>query len=98
MPVLSLAKLKRNFGFNDAVAIKYEEKDKELIIHLPIEPKYRNNDEIINKAQNLVEKRKAAGWSRQDFMAEPITVTNTYINPLEGENTYEAFQLHRTCL
>ncbi|MDI6792759.1 MAG: hypothetical protein QME81_07840 [bacterium] len=74
MPVLSLAKLKMNFGFNDAVAIKYEKRDEELIIHLPIEPKYRSNDEIINQAQNLVEKRKAAGWSRQDFFNDFLRV------------------------
>lgn len=74
MPGLSLAKLKRNFGFNDDVAIEYEKRDEELIIHLPIEPKYRSNDEIINQAQKLAEKRKAAGWSRQDFFNDFLKV------------------------
>ncbi|MBU0566902.1 hypothetical protein KJ693_09595 [bacterium] len=84
MSVFSLATLKKNFGFNDDVAIKYEKRDEELIIHLPIVPEYRSNDEIINQAQELVKKRKAAGWSRQDFFNDFLKVRDEVLKKIRA--------------
>ncbi len=84
MPVFSLSTLKKNFGFNDDVAIKYEKRDEELIIHLPIVPKYRSNDEIINQAQKLAEKRKATGWSRQDFFNDFLKVRDEVLRKVRA--------------
>jgi len=74
MTTSSLAIIKKNFGIDDKVAVKYEKKDDELILHVPLRSHYHSNDEIINQARNLVEDRKEQGWSRKDFFADFLKV------------------------
>lgn len=84
MPVFSLDMLKKNFGFDDNIAIKYEKKNEELIIHLPVVPKYRSNAEIITQAQKLVEKRKTDSWSRQDFFNDFLEVRDEVLKKIRA--------------
>ena len=74
MTTSSLAIIKKNFGIDDKVSVKYEKKDDELILHVPLRSRYHSNDEIINQARNLVKDRNEQGWSRQDFFADFMKV------------------------
>lgn len=74
MTTASLAVLKKNFKISDEAIIKYETRDDEIILHVPIKKLYNSNDEIINQARNLVKDRKERGWSRQDFFADFMKV------------------------
>jgi len=66
----SLAIIKKNFGIDDKIMVKYEKKDDELILYVPLLTKYHSNDEIIDQARNLIKDREELGWTRQDFFAD----------------------------
>ncbi|MDZ7399381.1 MAG: hypothetical protein ONB37_04360 [candidate division KSB1 bacterium] len=74
MTTSSLAMLKKNFGIDDQVTVKYEKRDNELILHVPLRSHYHSNDEIITQARNLVKDKKESGWSRQNFFADFMQV------------------------
>lgn len=74
MTTTSLAIIKKNFGIDDNVTVKYKKKNNELILHVPLRSYYHSNDEIINHARNLVDDKKEQGWTRQDFFADFMKV------------------------
>ncbi|MCI0495980.1 hypothetical protein L0Z72_13330 [candidate division KSB1 bacterium] len=74
MTTASLAALKKNFKITDEAILKYERKDDEIILHVPIKKTYSSNDDIILQARNLVKDRNEQGWSRQDFFADFMKV------------------------
>lgn len=74
MTTSSLAFIKKKFGIDDEVALNYEKKDNELILHVPLRSRYHSNDEIIAQAQDLAQQRKEQGWTRQDFFADFMKV------------------------
>ncbi len=73
MSTLSLASIKKNFGITDDLPIKYERKDNELILHIPIQSAYHENEKIINQARKLADQRKKDGWSREDFFNDFVS-------------------------
>ena len=74
MTTSSLAIIKKNFGIDDKVKVKYKQKDNELILHVPLRSDYHTNEEIIIQARNLVNERKEQGWTRQDFFVDFMRV------------------------
>lgn len=74
MTTASLAALKKSYKITDEAIIKYEKKDDEIILHVPIKKNYSTNDDIILQARNLIKDRKEQGWSRYDFFADFMKV------------------------
>lgn len=82
MTTSSLAIIKKNFGINDEVTLKYEKKDNELILHVPLRSRYHSNDEIIAQARDLAHQRKEQDWTRHDFFADFMKVRDKVLKQI----------------
>lgn len=82
MTTASLAALKKNFNITDEAILKYERKDDEIILHVPIKKTYSSNDDIILQARNLVKDRKEQDWTRHDFFADFMKVRDKVLKQI----------------
>ena len=53
MSTSSLSSIKKNFGISDDLPIKYEKKDDELILHIPLRTTYHENKDIIKYKKEI---------------------------------------------
>jgi hypothetical protein len=83
MSTLPLSSIKKNYGITDDLQIKFEKKDDELILHIPLRTSYRENTEIINRAKTLINKRKQNSWTRDDFFADFMKVRDKVLNQVK---------------
>jgi len=74
MSTMPLASIKKTYGITDDLPIKFEQEENELILHIPLNSTYSDNDKIIDQARNLVHQRKKQGWTRQDFFNDFMKV------------------------
>lgn len=80
MTNLSLASFKEKFGITDDANIKYEKKENEIILHIPLKIQYDSNEDITHNMKNLIRDRKEQGWSTEDFVADIIKLSNKNIH------------------
>ncbi len=84
MSTLSLSSIKKNYGISDDLPIKYEKKEHELILHIPLRKSYHRNDEIINQARNLNDQRNNNGWKREDFFSDFMKVRDKVLKEVKA--------------
>ena len=84
MSTSSLAFIKKKYGINDKSQINYEKTENELILHIQLEAQNEQNQEIIQKANELAQNRQVEGWSRREFFADFMKVRNNVLNDVRA--------------
>lgn len=82
MPVISLAKLKKEFGIDDEHLVEFKQKGERLILLLTLPPKPTQGVDLIKQARELFARRKQMD-GHADFFSIYREVREGYLEQMK---------------